>query len=514
MDLSQITLSNKPLLTPGRDGLLRLHVTAAQNPATLPAVTVQATLNGTSQWFTTKAPVQIPTAKVHRSLTDHYQLIIPAAFMQAGLQLTTWVDGQPAQSLTPRFADKRPFAIRIVPFQLGSNVATLPAPEQVAVAIKTFWPFSDVTVRTRAPYVLKIGPGKTTASVLLDELFDLRNIEGEQVYYYGYFKPEMGNGCCSGLALQGAPVAVGLDTDTDGTILAHELGHNFGRRHVDCGGPDQLDKGYPYSGNSVGSVGLSLDFSSWKSPDVYRDLMSYCGPKHVSDYNLAAVQEFILKNPPPAFLTGNAATAQSGVRTLYIAGQLSNGELQVRTMLPLNRAPHPVSTETPDLLTAKVQDKSGIWHQFQAQLLSLGHSAGPEAAPRFVLEIPYLELQRLEFWQGNQLLAAQNTAQPALVRGAGTVQSGSPTQPADLSASLRLVEHANEVCLDWPAGGGQRLSLLHRGEVTADSNGTTVLALNESNAQFCKPINDLPPGGEWQLIWREQLQVREFVQQR
>jgi len=87
-------------------------------------------------------------------------------------------------------------------------------------------------------------------------------------------------------------------------------------------------------------------------------------------------------------------------------------------------------------------------------------------------------------------------------------------QPADLSASLRLVEQANEVCLAWPATGEQSLSLLHRGEVTAESNGITVLALNENSAEFCRPINDLPSGGEWRLIWREQLQVREFVQTR
>lgn len=517
MDLSQITLSNKPMLTQGRDGLLRLHVTAAQNPQTLPQVTVQASLNGSNQLLTAAAPARLPTSKIHRSLTDSYQLIVPAALMQSGLQLTALLDGQVAQTLTPRFAEKRPFAIRIVPFQLGNSVATLPTTEQVTTAIKTFWPFSEVTVRSRAPYVLKASSTSSTAYVMLDELSDLRSAEGEQVYYYGYFKPEMGNGCCGGLGYVGFPVSVGFDTDASGEILAHELGHNFGRNHVDCGSPPGPDTGYPYNPNSVGSVGLTLDFRGWKSPDQYKDLMSYCSPKHVSDYNVAAVQDFVLKNPPAAFSAAEsaarpvAAAAASG-RALYIAGQVAGTELQIRTMLPLQRAPQYVTADSPQLLVAKVQDKTGIWYQFNAQLLQLDHLA--DANPRFVLEMPYLDIQQLELWQDGQQLATLATPSTSAQTTPAVTANNVLAAVADLSASLQLTERNNEVCLRWPASGTQTLSVLHRGVATADSSGVTVLALNESNGQFCRPTTDLPAGGEWRLIWREQLSVREFVQAR
>lgn len=517
MDLSQITISNKPMLTQGRDGLLRLHVTAAQNPLTLPQVTVQASLNGNNQLLTATAPARLPSSKIHRSLADSYQVIVPAELMQSGLQLTALLNGQVAQSLTPRFAEKRPFAIRIVPFQLGTAVATLPSTEQVATTIKTFWPFSEVTVRTRAPYVLKGSSTASTAYVMLDELRDLRSVEGEQVYYYGYFKPEMGNGCCGGLGYVGFPASVGFDTDRDGTILAHELGHNFGRNHVDCGNPSGPDKGYPYNPNTVGSVGLSLDLNSWKSPAEYKDVMSYCWPQHVSDYNVAAVQDFVLKNPPAAFskadsAAGPVAAAAASGRALYIAGQVAGTELQIRTMLPLQRAPQYVRADSPQLIMAKVQDKTGIWYQFNAQLLRLDHLT--DADPRFVLEMPYLDIQRLELWQGGQQLAALATPSTSASTTPVVTANNAVAAAADLSASLQLIERNNEVCLSWPASGQQTLSVIHRGQVTADSNGTTVLALNETNAQFCRPTTDLPAGGEWRLIWREQLTVREFVQTR
>lgn len=525
MDLSQITISAKPRLTQGRDGLLRLHVTAAQSPAVLPQVQVQARLNGSTQTLSAKAPARLPVTKVHRSLADSYTLTVPASLMQPGLQLTALLDGQAVQTLTPRFAEKRPLAIRIVPFQLGDNVATLPTTAFVRDTIQTFWPFSEVEVRTRAPYQLKATGSKTTAYVMLDELQDLRASEGNGEYYYGYFKAEMGDGCCGGLGYIGFPAAVGFDTDNNGTILAHELGHNFGREHVDCGNPSNPDKNYPYAANRLGSVGLSFDLSSWRSPDDYKDVMSYCSPQHVSDYNVAAVQDFVEKNPPAVFPTAAASAnnqqvaAQQG-RSLYISGQLNGRELALRTVLPLNRAPRYVGaaapagladvTITPEVVQARVQDTLGIWYQFNAQLLQLDHAAAGEAT-RFTLELPYLDVQRLELWRGDELLASTGAATGAPSGQVATAASGvaQATPAAALAASLQLREQNNEVCVSWPASDGQHLSLLHVG-----STGNSVLALNQTDSQFCRVTDQLPAGGEWRLIWREQLQVREFSLQR
>jgi hypothetical protein len=236
----------------------------------------------------------------------------------------------------------------------------------------------------------------------------------------------------------------------------------------------------------------------------------------VSDYNVAAVQDFVLKNPPAAFSKADSAAgpvaAASAGRALYIAGQLNGSQLQIRTMLPLQRAPQYVAADALHKVVAKVQDKTGIWYQFNAQVLRLDHLE--QAAPRFMLELPYLDVAQLELWQDGQLLAALAAADNNTAAAAASSAAGKQVAAAALSASLQLTERNNEVCLSWPASGQQTLSVLHRGVATADSNGITVLALNETNSQFCRPTTDLPTGGEWQLIWREQLTVREFVQAR
>ena len=501
LDLSQITISAKPLLVTERDGLLRLHVTAAQSPAQLPKFQLDLQLNGNSQLLNTVAPQKLPASKVHRSLADAYQAIIPASWMQPGLQIKVLQDGQLVRTYTPQFAPARPLAIRIVPFQLGEQVATLPDVNAVKNAVRTYWPFSQIEVRARAPYQIKASETKLSAHIMLGQLTDLRVIEGENVYYYGYFKPEMGDGCCNGVGYFGSPIAVGIEKD-NGEVLAHELGHNFGRNHVDCGAPSEPDLAYPYSAWGMGSVGLDLALKTLISPDTTKDIMSYCGPKHVSDYNVAAVQEFVKENPPAAFPTPAQAAAQvqSGGSALYLAGSLQGSTVQVRTLVPLSRAPR---SEVPSGYSIRVLNEQGSWFEFNLQLLQLDHPTD-QAERHFSVELPQMSIQRFEIWQNGVLVATQDNS--AALAGS----AGQQLQQQQLSQSqFQLDESANQLCVSWPAGKDASLSVIYQ------QNGEdTVLALNETASQFCRDSSALPPGGDWRLIWRQQLSVREFRQPR
>src|SRR4029077_8756916 len=68
-------------------------------------------------------------------------------------------------------------------------------------------------------------------------------------------------------------------------VMAHETGHNMGRQHAPCGGPAGPDPSFPYAGGLIGMWGLDVSTLTLKDPATFADLMSYCNPTWVSDYN-------------------------------------------------------------------------------------------------------------------------------------------------------------------------------------------------------------------------------------
>lgn len=81
-----------------------------------------------------------------------------------------------------------------------------------------------------------------------------------------------------------------LDFGFTSETIVHELGHNQGRPHSPCGGPDGPDPDYPYEAAAIGAWGFNVLTGQWFPPSR-KDYMSYCNPTWVSDWTWGWVHE-------------------------------------------------------------------------------------------------------------------------------------------------------------------------------------------------------------------------------
>lgn len=135
-----------------------------------------------------------------------------------------------------------------------------------------------------------------------------------------------------------------------GATLAHEMSHNLGRKHVDCGeGIENIDTGYPYPTDQIDNVGAANHYGfdsktrTAIAPNGAKDLMSYCRPYWTSDYTWKAIYNRIGSMPvanmsrasqrlapgDAVFVSGAVTpTANSGILDyawVYPSGGLSTG---------------------------------------------------------------------------------------------------------------------------------------------------------------------------------------------
>ena len=170
-------------------------------------------------------------------------------------------------------------------------------------------PRVEITVRAAMEWSSRVAARGQGWSQLLQGVLNLRRSDNvpTNVYYYGVVTPAesfrsfCGFGCVAGLSsLSENPSddyvrgSIGLGytgDDAVGTYI-HEVGHAHGRGHAPCGiGPQPSDPDYPYPGAEIGVWGYDVVDRRLLSPTANKDLMGYCDPRWISDYQYDALFE-------------------------------------------------------------------------------------------------------------------------------------------------------------------------------------------------------------------------------
>lgn len=164
---------------------------------------------------------------------------------------------------------------------------------------------------------------------LLNELTAIHNLEDSSgtFNYYGVVNSfdahDCGDGCFTGVSHTAATggeltgvgwSGLGPGTNEASRTLVHELGHNFGRSHVNCNGLEPSpDLNFPYPGGSIGRWGLDVAEDILYNPENIADFMSYCTDVWTSDYTYWNIYDY-----RKTHLDQVVGLPQT--RTLYISG--------------------------------------------------------------------------------------------------------------------------------------------------------------------------------------------------
>ncbi len=198
--------------------------------------------------------------------------------------------------------------IVLVPLVVNGYTPDTSAARVAAYKDKMFrlYPVPQVNMTVHAPvaYSGSVAPTSTAGwNNILDKLLQVRQQDNppKDTYYYGALTPTAsfaqfcGGACIAGLSPQASPNdvwsrgSVGLgffpSGSTPGTTdtMAHEIGHAHGLPHAPCQTQDYGP--FPYSGGVIGSYGYDLVAKALLDPNKYKDMMGYCEPTWISDYN-------------------------------------------------------------------------------------------------------------------------------------------------------------------------------------------------------------------------------------
>ncbi|MEO7997448.1 MAG: M66 family metalloprotease [Gemmatimonadaceae bacterium] len=348
----------------GRDALLRVFVHASEANTVQPTVRVRiydgAVLLQTLTLNSPESSVRLSLSE--GTLNSTWNSVIPGANVRTSMKIVADVD--PAGTITeadetdnswPRSGTPQAitvntvpaFNVRFVPVTVGAltgNV-TNANKDQFLVSTRRMHPINDIVSDVRAPFtssaaVLQSGDGNNAWITVLNEMNALRTADGapSTMHYYGVVKVNYSSGV-AGYGYVPGRAAMGWDYLPSGDgVAVHEWGHNFGRPHTNCGGPDSPDLTYPYAGGTIGQWGWNPATGAAVSPTA-TDVMGYCSNQWTSDWTWTKVMAY-------RATSGMVASASVfGVKQdgLLVWGRIVNGKVMLEPSFRVTSRPTPAA---------------------------------------------------------------------------------------------------------------------------------------------------------------------------
>ncbi len=307
------------MVTEGRETMFRVFVTVGSTwaPRTLSARLTLIPPDGRSTHHYAKQRIatssvendedtsfQIPVHKTEIAAPLRYSIEVVECAARAGSTVAARFPAAGEQDLGVLVTGG--LKIKILPVKVDGLV-----PDTSSAALDGYAKYM-MALYPIAGIALSIGPTITATSpvvwaTLLDQLRAQRETDKApaDVYYYGLVKPAntveafCAAECVTGLGnvvetmgtgqsgLTRCAAGIGYGDRASWETMAHEIGHNHGRRHAPCTVATTItsvDAEYPYPNGALGSWGYDSRSQTTLDPDLGTDIMGYCERQWVSDY--------------------------------------------------------------------------------------------------------------------------------------------------------------------------------------------------------------------------------------
>lgn len=518
--MSQATNDPYARLAPGKETWVRAFVVSENMNITAPPMRAVGFIGATQLGAVTLVgpaalPVLANASAVPQSMRDNealtYNAELPAAWVQAGLQVRVEVDPQQqfgptlAADSTPPVGTNTYVDLVMVPLVSGVNAPTMPALADVVDEVARSLPISRDRIRValRAPYTLtSVTDGVDTSadwSAALSELETLRDAEAPTKQYYGMVRPMVQAGTAGigyvNVVGSGNPALSSMGWDATRTswrrTMIHEFGHNYSRRHAPCGNVAGPDPNYPYAGGALGATPL---FNSLNNDVIsaagLTDIMGYCNGAWFSDYNLREAQRFLEARPQPATLAvALSAASSAGAEVLVVSGVIdANGVRLAPVRVARGQASVSDGEHSLRLVAA---DGSAVEHRFTP--VEVDHAPDEK---HFVLRVPNPGVvASMQVMRGVTPMRMTTAEVPTAVRAA----SGPSAASAQSQAAIR----GDQLEVAWNAAAAPfaTVSLLA-------NNERHVLAVDARSGRVTVPLLSLPVGGELELSLSDGVNAR------